>query len=184
MLLNKGTFIFLWTWKCQSGDILCSVRLFTFFWGKLLKPAIRKTLIAHPNIFVHCQYFKLLILSIDLTWESRCQWNRILHKSSWHENAPCKEAMVKYIIKNMKNGTGIRWAKYINSWKNWNSFFYDIYSFFFCRRLIYLRLVLFQYLDLFKKCWIIAVIFGLFIQQDSLPSLTLAFLDQGFKDNI
>lgn len=52
----------------------------------------------------------------------------------------------------------------------------------FSRRLIYLRLVLFQDLDLFKKCWIIAVIFGVFTQQDNLPSLILAFLDQGFKD--
>lgn len=131
-LLNRGTFIFLWTWKCLPGEILCSGRLFTFFWGKLLKPPIRKTLIVHPNIFVYCQYFKVLIFSIDLRWESRCQWNqwnRILYKSSWHENAPCKEAMVKYILKKMKNGTGIRWAKCINSWKQWISFCYDIYFF-------------------------------------------------------
>lgn len=45
-------------------------------------------------------------------------------------NGSCKEAMVKYILKNMKNGAGIRQGKYINSWKYWNSFYYDIYSFF------------------------------------------------------
>lgn len=54
----------------------------------------------------------------------------------------------------------------------------------FPRRLIYFRFVLFQDLDLFKKCGIIAVVFGVFTQQDSLPFLILAFLGQGFKDNI
>lgn len=41
-----------------------------------------------------------------------------------------------------------------------------------------------QDLGLFKTCWRIAVIFGAFTQQDSSPSLILAFLGQGFKDNI